>query len=73
MSETDWMADALCAETDPDIFTPDHGQGVGPAKRVCAQCEVANMCLGWALQNEPGFGIYGGLTFGERRKLRRAA
>lgn len=68
--------DALCAQTDPDLFTPD-GKGshvTSTARRICAACDVATACLQWAIENDgnPGMdSIYGGLTDRERARLRR--
>jgi WhiB family redox-sensing transcriptional regulator len=65
-----WQADALCAQTDPEMFFPEKGSSVKDAKRICGQCEVKNICLRYALENEERFGIWGGLSERERRKLR---
>lgn len=42
----EWMDDALCAQTDPELFFPDPGQtsSVAVAKRVCAECPVITKC-----------------------------
>lgn len=67
----DWLADALCAQVDSDVFHPEKGEGgkVRSAKRICAGCDVREQCLEWALARPSTFGIYGGLTYVERRKL----
>lgn len=66
-----WQADALCAQTDPEAFFPEKGGSTREAKRICEQCEVRAECLDYALQNDERFGIWGGLSERERRKLRR--
>ncbi|GGX02171.1 hypothetical protein GCM10010353_17320 [Streptomyces chryseus] len=71
----DWRDDALCAQTDPEIFHPEKGQSVRAPKAVCAGCDVRRECLEHALVAAP-FGIWGGKTPRERRALvrrRRAA
>ncbi|WP_417562212.1 WhiB family transcriptional regulator [Microbacterium sp.] len=68
-----WQADALCAQTDPEAFFPEKGGSTRDAKRVCASCEVRAQCLEYALQNDERFGIWGGLSERERRKLKRRA
>ena len=68
-----WQADALCAQTDPEAFFPEKGGSTRDAKRVCASCEVRDQCLEYALQNGERFGIWGGLSERERRKLKRRA
>jgi len=68
-----WQADALCAQTDPEAFFPEKGGSTRDAKRICASCEVRAECLEYALQNDERFGIWGGLSERERRKLKRRA
>ena len=66
-----WQADALCAQTDPEAFFPEKGGSTREAKRICEGCEVRSQCLEYALANDERFGIWGGLSERERRKLRR--
>lgn len=68
-----WQADALCAQTDPEAFFPEKGGSTREAKRVCEGCEVRSECLDYALANDERFGIWGGLSERERRRLRKAA
>jgi WhiB family redox-sensing transcriptional regulator len=68
-----WMDDALCAQTDPDLFFPDLGGSAKAAKAVCAGCDVAAECLAYALEHGEREGIWGGLSPLERRKLERGA
>lgn len=68
-----WQVDALCAQTDPEAFFPEKGGSTRDAKRVCTSCEVKAECLEYALQNDERFGIWGGLSERERRRLRRLA
>lgn len=68
-----WQADALCAQTDPEAFFPEKGGSTRDAKTICTTCEVRGECLEYALQNDERFGIWGGLSERERRKLRRRA
>ena len=67
-----WQGDALCAQTDPEAFFPEKGGSTRDAKRICQTCEVKGQCLEYALQNDERFGIWGGLSERERRRLRRA-
>ena len=67
-----WQTDALCAQTDPEAFFPEKGGSTRDAKRICTTCEVKAQCLDYALQNDERFGIWGGLSERERRRLRRA-
>ena len=68
-----WQERALCAQTDPEAFFPEKGGSTREAKRVCAACEVRAECLQYALANDERFGIWGGLSERERRKLKRRA
>jgi WhiB family redox-sensing transcriptional regulator len=65
-----WRLDALCAETDPEAFFPEKGGSTREAKRVCVGCAVQTECLEYALSNDERFGIWGGLSERERRRLR---
>ena len=65
-----WRLDALCAETDPGAFFPEKGGSTREAKRVCTGCSVRTECLEAALTNDERFGIWGGLSERERRRLR---
>ena len=65
-----WRLSALCAETDPEAFFPEKGGSTREAKRVCVGCDVRAECLEFALTNDERFGIWGGLSERERRRLR---
>ncbi len=68
-----WQDRALCAQTDPEAFFPEKGGSTREAKKVCLTCEVRNDCLESALSNDERFGIWGGLSERERRKLKKRA
>lgn len=70
-NELAWQTDALCAQTDPEAFFPEKGGSTRDAKRICQGCTVRGECLEYALANDERFGIWGGLSERERRKLRR--
>jgi len=72
-SPLSWQLDALCAQTDPESFFPEKGGSTREAKKICSSCEVRGECLEYALSNDERFGIWGGLSERERRKLRRRA
>lgn len=65
-----WRARAICAQTDPESFFPEKGGSTREAKRVCLTCEVRGECLEYALLHDERFGIWGGLSERERRKLK---
>ncbi|MFC8491824.1 WhiB family transcriptional regulator [Streptomyces sp. NPDC057235] len=66
-----WSLDGLCAETDPEAFFPDRGGSTREAKKICGACNVRYECLEYALTHDETFGIWGGLSERERRRLRR--
>lgn len=66
-----WQERALCAQTDPEAFFPEKGGSTREAKRVCQNCDVREDCLQEALDNDERFGIWGGLSERERRKLKK--
>lgn len=68
-----WQSDALCAQTDPESFFPEKGGSTREAKKICSSCDVRGECLEYALSNDERFGIWGGLSERERRKIRRRA
>ena len=69
--EPDWQERALCAQTDPEAFFPEKGGSTREAKRICSGCDVRAECLDYALAHDERFGIWGGLSERERRRLRR--
>lgn len=68
-----WQQHALCAQTDPEAFFPEKGGSTREAKSVCQSCTVRAECLEYALIHDERFGIWGGLSERERRRLRRMA
>ena len=71
--EESWQDRALCAQTDPEAFFPEKGGSTREAKRICTGCEVKAECLEYALANDERFGIWGGLSERERRRIKRGA
>jgi WhiB family redox-sensing transcriptional regulator len=72
-AELSWQERALCAQTDPESFFPEKGGSTREAKKVCTGCEVRAECLEYALAHDERFGIWGGLSERERRRLKKAA
>ena len=71
ISDDEWQERALCAQTDPEAFFPEKGGSTREAKRICLGCEVRDACLDYALAHDERFGIWGGLSERERRRLKR--
>lgn len=72
-AELSWQERSLCAQTDPEAFFPEKGGSTREAKKVCVGCEVRSECLEYALAHDERFGIWGGLSERERRKLKKRA
>ncbi len=70
--DQDWKSKANCMGVDPDLFFPERGMSTREAKEVCRGCVVREDCLEYALANGEKFGIWGGLSERERRRIRRA-
>jgi len=71
LDDEQWQERALCAQTDPEAFFPEKGGSTREAKRICLGCEVKDRCLDYALAHDERFGIWGGLSERERRRLKR--
>lgn len=69
-----WTIDALCAQTDPEVFYPEKGgDDIRRAKAVCRVCPVRTEYLEYALDNDEAWGVWGGLGVRQRHKIRRGA
>jgi len=69
--EASWQDMANCLGVDPDLFFPERGASTREAKEVCRGCVVREDCLEYALANGEKFGIWGGMSERERRRIRR--
>jgi WhiB family redox-sensing transcriptional regulator len=72
---TDWRHRAACRGHDnPELWFPlDEERPDALALAICAGCPVQAECLAFALDHGLDFGVFGGLTRGERRELHRPA
>jgi WhiB family redox-sensing transcriptional regulator len=68
-----WWDAARCRGTDAALFFPpeEDGEDVRDATAICSGCPVARECLEWALDTDEQFGVWGGTTPRERRRLKR--
>ncbi|HEX9683332.1 MAG TPA: WhiB family transcriptional regulator [Acidimicrobiales bacterium] len=66
-----WQQYSNCLGVDPDLFFPERGASTREAKAVCQGCVVRDECLDFAITNGEKFGIWGGRSERERRKIRR--
>ena len=78
-----WQAAGACRNADLALFfspDPELSGGVEDAaerrrrlrqaKRICGECQVQQLCGSYALEHGEKFGVWGGLTETERRRLR---
>lgn len=65
----DWVEQAVCSTVDPELWFPEKGGSTRDAIRVCQLCEVREQCLKYALDNDERFGVWGGYSEQERRRM----
>lgn len=75
-----WMTSGVCRSTDPEMFYPEPGdlRGLRDAKRQCngwdkrdmAPCPVRDQCIRYAIANDEQWGVWGGYSERDRRRLR---
>jgi WhiB family redox-sensing transcriptional regulator len=73
-SREPWMTHGLCiglGEKANKIFYPEGGASTREAKRICNECPVRQECLDYSLRGAEKFGVWGGLTERDRRRLKR--
>jgi len=71
-----WQLSARCRGADPSMFFHADGergssrrQRECKAKRFCVQCPVIVQCRDYSLRFQEQYGIWGGLTEGERLEM----
>ena len=60
-----------CRTSAVEKFYVEQRQSNKAAKETCAQCAYTEPCLEYALANNEQFGVWGGLSFHERKALVR--
>jgi hypothetical protein len=65
-----WTAAGACRGMDAESFFPIRGESTRAAKQVCSECPVTDECLDYALRTSQRYGIWGGKSEQERRRLR---
>lgn len=71
-----WRQQAVCRDTDPELFFPVGSTGqallqLSKAKETCNQCTVKIECLQFAIDTNQDSGVWGGTSEDERRTIRR--
>lgn len=69
----DEIADNLPCRQAPDLYfaTQTEGHYSQLAIRACSDCPIRQMCGEYAIKHNETEGIWGGLTAGERKRIRR--
>lgn len=71
-----WRERAACKEADDFVFFPpgrpkETSRLWDEAKEICARCPVAELCLKSAIDNNEEWGMWGGLTADQIRRMKR--
>lgn len=66
-----WKQEGNCLGIDPDFFFPERGASTKEPREVCKGCVVRTDCLEYALASGEKFGIWGGKSERERRRIRK--
>jgi WhiB family redox-sensing transcriptional regulator len=69
--ERPWVVFGACREADGDVFFPVTKEDVDKALAICATCPVRLECLEYALEARERYGVWGGMTEKQRRRLLR--
>lgn len=72
----DWRDKGLCRNEDPDAWYPagtsaDARATLRHALSVCFACPVRVSCGQWALETREQWGVWGGMSEGQRRRILR--
>lgn len=68
---TDWRATAPCKADPEGMFPGSLDHEIEHAKSYCRRCPAIERCLQWALDTGEEYGVWGGLSEKERRRIRR--
>lgn len=70
LDEKPWATYAACAEVEDGMtFYPQNKQEERSALAICGTCAVRDECLDHALRTNERFGIWGGTTEKQRKRL----
>lgn len=70
LTRPEWHDRAAC-KGETDLMFTSRGEDTRPGKRLCDGCTVRDECLDAALELGTKFGIWGGMSERERRRIRR--
>lgn len=66
--------EGLCSDglAHPDMWFTESQADINEAKRICNQCPFKDACLSDALSRGETWGVWGGLSAGERDRLTKS-
>lgn len=66
-----WKEDGICRTVDMELWFPNKGDGYSAkkARMICGGCPVAKPCLQYALSHNEHYGVWGGKTERQRRRM----
>ena len=71
LEERPWAVFAACRDADADLFFGGSREAEEAALAICAICTVRDECLDHALEARDRFGIWGGQTEKNRKRILR--
>lgn len=72
MDGLDWQDGAACRSAELDLFYSSEEEDIRAALGFCRSCPVREPCLSHAMAEREAFGVWGGTTERERRRVFRA-
>lgn len=67
--ERHWFDNAACVDAPKKVFFATNKNGQDKAKKFCKTCPVVEECLEWAFKTYSWYGVFGGKTAYERKKM----
>jgi WhiB family transcriptional regulator, redox-sensing transcriptional regulator len=71
LSDLEWQTGAVCGTVGLEIFYSGEPEDVRAAVGICRGCPVRGACLEAAVDRGEWFGVWGGTTERERRRMIR--
>jgi|APSaa5957512535_1039671.scaffolds.fasta_scaffold02949_14 WhiB family transcriptional regulator, redox-sensing transcriptional regulator len=68
--DMEWRRRASCRGLETNVFFPGRGESLSALKSYCKFCPVVKPCLEYSFRSMEKFGIWGGTSERERRKVR---
>lgn len=65
MTTHDWQTDAVCAQTDPDLFFSPEPREIEAAMNLCGTCPVIKQCADLRKQENHRYGVWAGQYYSD--------